>query len=81
MRKRKQAEMRRKFIEQKALSSVQSRQKRSRQPKMADVLKSNDCTAADIAVAQWALAHDIPGRALRGPYWKQPNLKFSQVAT
>ena len=78
-RKRKQEAMRMKQQDEEALNSVQSRQKRLRQPKMKDVLKISDGTAADIAVAKWALAHDIPSNALTGPYWRQVNLKLSQV--
>ena len=36
-------------------------------------------TAADLAVASWAIAHDIPANALKGPYWKQMNLKLACV--
>ena len=46
---------------------------------MKDVLKVTDETAADIAVAEWALAHDIPSNALSGKYWKNLNVKLSQV--
>ena len=36
--------------------------------------------AADIAVAQWAIAHDIPAQALSGIFWKTMNKKLAQVA-
>ena len=76
-RKRKQAEIRMQQQQQDAADVM--KKKRKRQPKIADVLKTNDHDAADLAVAQWALAHDIPHNALSGPYWKQMNIKLSQV--
>ena len=43
-------------------------------------MKKNDATAADLAVAQWALTHDIPPHAMQGPYWRQLNQKLTQVS-
>ena len=73
-RKRKQQQMRLQEREKDAHNV-----KKMRQPKIATQLKLKDCDAADMAVAQWAIAHDIPANALRGVYWKQLNVKLSQV--
>ena len=53
--------------------------KKLRQPKISHTLKVEAGDSADMAVAQWAIAHDIPANALSGPYWKQVNTSLSQV--
>lgn len=50
------------------------------QPKLKDLLKAADCSAADFAVAQWAIAHDIPANALSGIYWKNLTKKLTSVS-
>ena len=50
------------------------------QPKLEQFLKKNDSTALDLAVTQWALAHDLPPHAMQGPYWRQLNKKLAQVS-
>ena len=47
---------------------VAKKKPKLKQPKLKDFMKVNDATAADIAVASWAFAHDIPPNALKGPY-------------
>ena len=51
-----------------------------KQPKLQDLLKAADCSAADFAVAQWAIAHDIPANALSGIYWKNLTAKLMNVS-
>lgn len=79
-RKRKQQQMRLEEREKDASAVMaKSKNKRMKQPLLKDLLKSNDCSAADLAVAQWAIAHDIPAHALRGIYWKNMSKKLAQV--
>ena len=59
---------------------VKTKRAKLQQPKLEQFLKKNDSTAADVAVAQWALAHDIPPNAMQGPYWRQMNKKLAQVS-
>ena len=42
--------------------------------------KAEAAAAADIAVASWAIAHDIPANALKGVFWKNMNNKLTKVA-
>lgn len=82
-RKRKQQIQRLEAREAKLASGVQFiKTKRAKlvQPKLKQFMKHNDATAADLAVAQWALAHDIAPNAMRGPYWRQMNKKLSAVS-
>ena len=65
LRKHKQQDAR---IQQRADAS-----KKKRQPKIGDSLKADASDAANFAVAQWAIAHDIPANALKGPYWRKMN--------
>ena len=78
-RKRKQQNQRLQVREDSAVAAERKR-KRTTQPKLKDYFKMPDSTAADHAVAQWAIAHDIPSQALSGPYWKLMNKKLSQVS-
>ena len=71
LRKRKQQDAR---IKQRADAS-----KKKRQPKIGDSLKADASDAANFAVAQWAIAHDIPANALKGPYWRQMNAALSRT--
>ena len=41
----------------------------------------NDAAAADHAVAQWAVAHDIAPNAMTGPYWKVMHKKLADVVS
>lgn len=70
-RKRRRQEAR---IQQRAQAA-----KKKRQPKIGDSFKMESSEGADFAVAQWAVAHDIPANAMQGPYWKQLNVALSQV--
>ena len=72
IRKRKQQEMR---IAQRAGEA----KKKKKQPKITACLKMEGRDAADYAVAQWAIAHDIPANAMRGPYWREMNAALSHV--
>ena len=75
-RKRKQQEERLRMREIEA----QERKRKKVQPKIHNVLKvRTDASAADYAVAQWAIAHDIPANALKGPYWKMLNQCISRT--
>ena len=56
-----------------------SPKKKKVQPKIGEVLRIEASDAANYAVAQWAIAHDIPANALRGPYWKEMNSAISRV--
>lgn len=63
-------------------AKLQTKKKKSRllrQPKMQDFCKINDSIAADFAVAQWVIAHDIAPNALTGPYWREMNRKLQSV--
>ena len=67
-------------LQERLLEAANNNKKRAKkQPKLKDLLKVNDTTAADFAVGQWAFAHDIPSNVLSGIYWKQVNSKLSQV--
>lgn len=72
IRKRKQQEMR---IKERAANA----KKKKKQPKIQQSLKVESSDVANYAVAQWAIAHDIPANALRGPYWKEMNASLSGV--
>ena len=76
-RKRKQQEIR---LRQREMEAQESKRKKV-QPKIQNVLKVADSSAADYAVAQWAIAHDIPANALKGPYWKMLNQSLSRTST
>ena len=43
------------------------------------MFKMEASDSANYAVAQWAIAHDIPANAMRGPYWKEMNAALSRV--
>ena len=43
-------------------------------------MRLNDGAAADLAVAQWAIAHDISPNAMKGPYWKHMNTKLARTS-
>lgn len=83
-RKRKQRRQRLNELTTSAAASAGSEKKKSKrsksQPKLKDFLKEQDAAAADLAVAQWALAHDIAPNSMKGPYWKQLNRKLASVA-
>jgi len=64
-RKRKQQCHRMDVFSQPAMSPSPSKKKK-RQPKLKAFLKEQDAAAADIAVAQWAIAHDISPNAMKG---------------
>ena len=81
-RKRKQQQLRLEKRQEDAAEAAASSKKKKRkmkQPKLEDLLKAGDCSAADFAVAQWAFAHDIPAHALQGIYWKEMTKKMAQV--
>lgn len=50
------------------------------QQRLVDVTKITSDTCADVAVAQWAIAHDIPANALKGIYWKRVNKSLQKVS-
>lgn len=80
IRKRKQQLQRLEEREQDVVAMHTSKKSRkSKQPKMKDFLKVNESEAADHAVAQWAIAHDISPNAMQGPYWKRMNRKLSKT--
>lgn len=56
------------------------KKKMLRQPKLQDLVKSNNSAAADLAVAKWAFAHNIPPNTMQGPFWKRMNAKLQCVA-
>ena len=73
-RKRKQQQMRLDEREKDAAAVVaKKKKKRMKQPLLIDLLKSNDCSAADLAVAQWVITHDIPTHLLKGILEKYDN--------
>ena len=78
-RKRKQQQMR--MQEQIHAVAEALGKKKKVQPTLDDVLKVGVDVEADVAVAQWAIAHDIPANALKGPFWKTMNDKLSKVAS
>ena len=75
-RKRKQQQARLRQQQAEAAATKKPR----RQVKIKDVLKVADSAAADYAVSQWAVAHDIPANALKGPYWKMLNQCIARTA-
>jgi len=76
-RKRKQQEARLRLREKEAQES----KRKKVQPKIKSILKVADSSAADYAVAQWAIAHDIPPNAMKGPYWKMLNQCLYRTTT
>ena len=69
-------------LEQRLHDAQASRAKKTKltQPKLKQLLKASDGESADLAVAQWAFAHDIPANALSGIYWKTMTKKLAQVS-
>ena len=53
---------------------------KTKQPKLVDFIKQTDAAAADLAVAKWALAHNIAPNAMQGPYWKRMHEKLRSVS-
>ena len=64
------------------LESKKKRGKNSqkKQPKIEDFVKPQDAAAADLAVAKWALAHNVAPNAMQGPYWKRMHAKLRSVS-
>lgn len=60
---------------------VLKRKKKKTQSKLSNIVKARNGAAADLAVSQWAIAHDIPMNALRGPYWKAMNSALNKVCS
>ena len=60
---------------------VLKRNKKKTQSTLSNILKVRNGTAADLAVSQWAIAHDIPMNALRGPYWNAMNTALNNVCS
>ena len=56
-----------------------SKQKKKRQPKIDNSFKVDASDKANFAVAQWAIAHDIPANAMSGPYWKAMNAALTSA--
>lgn len=84
-RKRKQQAQRLAERELGAVADVVNKKKKAKksgkyQPKLVPFLKEHDAAAADFAVAQWAIAHDIAPNAMKGPYWKNVNKKLMHVS-
>jgi len=79
-RQRQQVKRKLKAAEVQILDNLNKKKKKKKQPTLGDLMKGNEATAADIAVAQWAIAHDIPAHALSGIFWKTMNQKLSKVA-
>ena len=65
-RKRKQQQARLDSREKEA--SAAGKRRKKKQYNLNTMLKTNDNMAADLAVAQWAIAHDIPHACMEGPY-------------
>ena len=78
-RKRKQQALRITARENTVIDLMNKKKKKHKQITMPSMLKSDEQMAADLACAEWAIAHDIPANALRGPYWKNLNTCLSQV--
>jgi len=81
-RKRLQQDQRLQKREASALASEAATKKKMKpktQPKLKSFLRDKHNSAADIAVTQWALAHDIAPNAMQGPYWKMMNKKLASV--
>ena len=79
--KRKRLQQNRRLLKREAEVIVLSQKKKQRktQPKLKVFLREQDNAAADVAVSQWALAHDIAPHAMQGPYWKMMNKKLASV--
>ena len=77
-KKRKQSDAR--LAAREKLAADNAVLKKKKQTTLFDVTKLVDAEAADVAVSEWAIAHDIPANALRGPYWKRLNKKLSSVS-
>ena len=56
------------------------KKKKKKQATLPNMCKAEAAAAADIAVASWAIAHDIPANALKGVFWKNMNNKLTKVA-
>ena len=80
IRKRKQQQARLDMRDADAAAISSKKKKRSCQPKLKEFLRVNDADAANYAVAQWAIAHDIPPNAMQGVFWKNMNKKLAKVA-
>ena len=81
-RKRLQQKYRLQKREAEVIAGSEKKKKKpspKRQPKLKTFLRDHDNRAADVAVAQWALAHDISPNAMKGPYWKLMNKKLASV--
>lgn len=85
-RKRKQQVQRLETRETSAVADTTAKKRSKRkgkntrwQPKLKSFLKVQNNAAADVAVAQWAIAHDISPNAMKGPYWKQMNRKLAET--
>ena len=76
-RKRKQRQQR---LVERELSAFADDVAKSWQPKLKMFIKEQDAATADLAVAQWAIAHDVPPNVLKGPYWRQVNKKLACVS-
>ena len=62
------------------LQYLSKKKKKSSQPKLKEFLRLNDADAANHAVAQWVIAHDISPNTLKGPYWQNMNKKLVKVS-
>ena len=78
-RKRKMQQQAQRIEMREAVAGLQAPAKKTKltQPKLEAFLKANDAAAADLAVAQWAIAHDIAPNTMQGVYWKQMNKKIA----
>ena len=79
-RKRKQQQNRFDQRDVDAAAVSAQKKKKSSQPKLKEFLRLNDADAANHAVAQWVIAHDISPNALKGPYWQNMNKKLAKVS-
>ena len=79
-RKRKQEESQVKAAEVEILGNLNKKKRKTKQCTLGDLFKGNEAKAADIAVAEWAIAHDIPANALSGIFWTTMNKKLAKVA-
>ena len=80
-RKRKQRSQRLDASDAKIIAGevVQKKKKKKSQPDLKSFLKLEASAAADVAVAKWAVAHDISPNAMKGPYWKRMNKALRTV--
>lgn len=62
------------------IDELKKKRKKMSQPSLKDMLRPNDALAADLAVAKWALAHNVAPNAMKGAYWKRMNKKLSSVS-